>query len=88
VLGISEILNEWTAFRVECLRRQIHYDLQKKKEKLHLLVGLSKILLDIDKAIRIVRETEEEKEVIPNLMIGFLLTKHRLNIIAEIMLRN
>ena len=71
VLGVRELLEEWTAFRVECVRRRTHYDLRKKKEKLHLLLGLQAILLDIDKAVRIVRETEEESEVVPNLMIGF-----------------
>ena len=88
VLGVSEILNEWTAFRIECIRRQIHFDLQKKKEKLHLLVGLSKIILDIDKAIKIVRDTEEDKEVIPNLMIGFFIDEIQAEYIAEIKLRN
>src|SRR5699024_8030026 len=71
VLGVRELLEEWTAFRVECVRRRTHFDLEKKPEKLHLLQGLELILLDIDKAIRIVRETEEEAEVVPNLMIGF-----------------
>ena len=70
VLGVRELLEEWTAFRVECVRRRTYYDLQKKKERLHLLKGLELILLDIDKAVRIVRETEEEAEVVPNLMIG------------------
>ena len=65
---MRELLEEWTAFRVECVRRRTHFDLEKKREKLHLLQGLELILLDIDKAIRIVRETEEEAEVVPNLM--------------------
>ena len=68
---MQELLEEWTAFRIECVRRRTHFDLQKKKEKLHLLLGLQAILLDIDKAVAIVRGTEEESEVVPNLMIGF-----------------
>jgi len=87
VMGIREILDEWTAFRVECVRRRIYYELKKKKEKLHLLLGLSKILLDIDKAIRIVRETEEEREVVPNLMIGFGIDEIQAEFVAEIKLR-
>ena len=71
VMGVGELLSEWIAFREDCVKRRIYFDLTKKKEKLHLLRGLEKILLDIDKAIRIVRETEEEREVVPNLMIGF-----------------
>ncbi|MBQ9414500.1 MAG: topoisomerase IV, partial [Clostridia bacterium] len=71
VLGVREILEEWTAFRVECVRRRVYYNLTRAKEKLHLLEGLAKILLDIDKAIRIIRATEDESEVVPNLMIGF-----------------
>ena len=71
VMGVREILEEWSAFRLECVRRRLVFDLQKKQEKLHLLLGLEKILLDIDKAIRIVRETVEEADVVPNLMIGF-----------------
>ena len=71
VLGVRAVLEEWTAWRTECVRRRVFFDLTKKKEKLHLLHGLAKILLDIDKAIRIIRETEEDAEVIPNLMIGF-----------------
>ena len=70
VLGVRALFEEWTAFRVECVRRRTYFDLTKKKEKLHLLYGLRAILLDIDKAIRIVRETAEESEVVPNLMIG------------------
>ena len=71
VMGVREILTEWTAFREECVQRRTYHDLQKKKEKLHLLEALSKILLDIDKAIKIIRETEKEEDVVPNLMIGF-----------------
>ncbi|MBE6904516.1 MAG: topoisomerase IV [Ruminococcaceae bacterium] len=88
VMGIAEILEEWTAFRTECIKRQVFFDLNKKKEKLHLLYGLREILLDIDKAIRIVRETEEEAEVIPNLMIGFGIDEVQAEYIAEIKLRN
>ncbi|MBO5908903.1 MAG: topoisomerase IV, partial [Clostridia bacterium] len=71
VLGVKEIISEWVAFRNACVKNRVYYNLSKAKEKLHLLKGLQKILLDIDKAIKIVRETEEEKEVVPNLMIGF-----------------
>ena len=71
VLGVRQIINEWVAFRHECVRRRIYFDLKGKKDKLHLLKGLQKILLDIDKAIKIIRETESESEVVPNLMIGF-----------------
>ncbi len=71
VMGVYEILDEWIAFRRECIKRRTYFELNKKKERLHLLLGLQKILLDIDKAVRIVRETEEESEVVPNLMIGF-----------------
>ncbi len=88
VLGVRELLEEWTAFRVECVRRRTYYDLQKKKEKLHLLLGLQAILLDIDKAIRIVRETEEESEVVPNLMIGFGIDQVQAEYVAEIRLRH
>jgi len=88
VLGVREILNEWTAFRHECVRRRVFHDLSKKKEKLHLLLGLSKILLDIDKAIVIVRETEAESEVVPNLMIGFGVDQIQAEYVAEIRLRN
>ncbi len=69
--GVREIFEEWTAWRCECVRRRVYFQLQKKKDKLHLLKGLGKILLDIDKAIAIIRETELDAEVIPNLMIGF-----------------
>ncbi len=88
VMGVREILEEWTAFRIECVRRRTYYDLQKKKEKLHLLLGLQAILLDIDKAIRIVRETEEEAEVVPNLMIGFGIDEVQAEYVAEIRLRH
>ena len=88
VLGIRELLEEWTAFRRECVRRGIYYDLQRKKDKLHLLQGLKKILLDIDKAVRIVRETEEEAEVVPNLMIGFGIDEIQAEFVAEIKLRH
>lgn len=88
VMGINEILEEWTAFRKECIKRRVYFDLNKKKEKLHLLYGLKKILLDIDKAIRIVRETEEESEVVPNLMIGFGIDEIQAEYVAEIKLRH
>ena len=88
VLGGGGLLEEWTAFRRECVRRGIFYNLQKKKEKLHLLKGLQKILLDIDKAVAIVRETQEEKEVVPNLMIGFGISQVQAEYVAEIKLRH
>ena len=88
VLGVRELLEEWTAFRIECVRRRTYFDLRKKKEKLHLLQGLQAILLDIDKAIRIVRETEEEAEVVPNLMIGFGIDEVQAEYVAEIKLRH
>ncbi len=88
VLGVRYILFEWIDFRIECVKRKIKYELQKKKEKLHLLKGLAKILLDIDKAIRIVRETEEESEVVPNLMIGFSIDEVQAEYVAEIKLRH
>ncbi len=87
VMGIRELLGEWTAFRLECVRRRIHFEMTRKEEKLHLLKGLSRILLDIDKAIRIVRETEEEREVVPNLMIGFGIDELQAEFVAEIRLR-
>lgn len=87
-LGILDILDEWVAFRVECLRRTYIYDLSKKSDKLHLLYGLKEILLDIDKAIRIVRETENEKDVVPNLMYGFDIDQVQAEYVAEIKLRN
>lgn len=88
VMGIREILTEWTAFREQCVRRRIYFDLNKKKEKLHLLLGLKKILLDIDKAIAIIRGTEEEAEVVPNLMQGFDIDEIQAEYVAEIKLRH
>ena len=88
VLGVREIFEEWTAWRCECVRRRVYFQLQKKKDKLHLLKGLGKILLDIDKAIRIIRETELDAEVIPNLMIGFGIDQVQAEYVAEIRLRN
>lgn len=88
VMGVAEILEEWSAWRTECVRRRVHFDLGRKKERLHLLHGLRKILLDIDRAIQIIRETEEDAEVIPNLMIGFGIDEAQAEYIAEIRLRN
>ena len=88
VMGVGEILDEWTAWRTECVRRKLFFDLQKKQAKLHLLKGLKKILLDIDRAIAIIRDTEEDSEVIPNLMIGFGIDEQQADFIAEIKLRN
>ena len=88
VLGVAELLDEWTAWRTECVRRRVFFDLNKKKDKLHLLLGLRKILLDIDKAIKIIRETEEDANVIPNLMEGFGIDKIQAEFIADIRLRN
>ena len=88
VLGVKELLLEWVAFRVECVRRRTHFDLRKKREKLHLLRGLQAILLDIDKAIAIVRQTEEESEVVSNLMIGFGIDEIQAEYVAEIKLRH
>lgn len=88
VLGIKALLHEWISFRTECVRRRVCFDLNKKLEKLHLLRGLEKILLDIDKAIRIVRETDEEREVVPNLMIGFGIDEIQAEYVAEIKLRH
>ena len=88
VLGVRELLEEWTAFRIQCIRRRTAFDLNKKKNKLHLLKGLKEILLDIDKAVRIVRETEEESEVVPNLMIGFGIDEIQAEYVAEIKLRH
>lgn len=87
-MGIVEILNEWIAFRMECVRRELTFDLDKKKAKLHLLLGLGKILLDIDKAIRIIRQTEKEEDVIPNLENGFSIDRIQAEYIADIKLRN
>ncbi|MCM1285219.1 MAG: DNA topoisomerase (ATP-hydrolyzing) subunit A [Acetobacter sp.] len=88
VLGVRSILNEWVDFRLECIRRRITFNLDKKRRQLHLLKGLSKILLDIDKAIKIVRETESETEVVPNLMIGFGIDETQAEYVAEIKLRH
>jgi len=88
VMGVRALLDEWIAFRMECVRRRTYFDLTKAKERLHLLKGLEKILLDIDKAIAIVRETDEEAEVVPNLMIGFGIDKIQAEYVAEIKLRH
>lgn len=88
VMGVKAILREWTDFRINCIKRQLLFDIDKKSEKLHLLYGLRKILLDIDKAIRIIRETELESEVVPNLMKGFGIDQVQAEYIAEIKLRN
>ena len=88
VLGVQQILEEWTSWRTECVRRRVFFELGKKKDKLHLLLGLRKILLDIDKAIKIIRETEEDANVIPNLMEGFGIDKIQAEFIADIRLRN
>lgn len=88
VLGVRDILTEWIAFRTESVRRRVFFELTKAKEKLHLLEGLQKILLDIDKAIKIIRQTEEESEVVPNLMIGFGIDEIQANYVAEIKLRH
>ncbi len=88
VMGIGEILEEWTAWRTDCVKRRLFFQIQKKEDRLHLLKGLERILLDIDKAISIIRETEMESEVIPNLMIGFGIDEIQANFVAEIKLRN
>ena len=88
VMGVGEILEEWTAWRSQCVKRRVFFQLQKKQERLHLLKGLRKILLDIDKAIRIIRETESDAEVVPNLMIGFGIDQVQAEFVAEIKLRN
>ena len=88
VMGVKEIIGEWVAFREECVKRRIYFSLSKAKEKLHRLQGLEKILLDIDKAIKIVRETEQESQVIPNLMIGFGIDEIQAEYVAEIKLRH
>ena len=88
VMGVREILEEWTAWRTECVKRRVFCDLTKKKDKLHLLQGLQKILLDIDRAIAIIRNTDEEAEVVPNLMIGFGIDEIQAEYVAEIKLRN
>ncbi|MGN1415805.1 MAG: DNA gyrase subunit A [Oscillospiraceae bacterium] len=87
VMGVYEILAEWIKFRKKCISRRVNFDLKKKREKLHLLKGLEKIILDIDKAIKIVRETEEDSEVVPNLMIGFGIDELQAEYVAEIKLR-
>lgn len=88
VMGVAELLGEWISFRTECVRRRVYFDLAKAKERLHLLRGLAKILLDIDKAIAIVRGTQEETEVVPNLMIGFGIDQIQAEYVAEIRLRH
>ena len=88
VMGVGEILEEWTAWRTDCVKRRLFYQIGKKEDRLHLLKGLERILLDIDKAIRIIRETELESEVVPNLMIGFGIDEIQANYVAEIKLRN
>ena len=88
VMGVGEILEEWVAWRMDCVKRRIFFQIQKKEDRLHLLKGLERILLDIDKAIRIIRETELESEVVPNLMIGFGIDEIQANYVAEIKLRN
>ena len=88
VMGVGEILDEWTAWRTDCVKRRLFHQIGKKEERLHLLKGLERILLDIDKAIRIIRETELESEVVPNLMIGFGIDEIQANYVAEIKLRN
>ncbi len=88
VMGVAEILEEWSAWRTECVRRRVYHELEKKKEKLHLLQGLERILLDIDRAIEIIRSTELEAEVVPNLMVGFGIDQIQAEYVAEIKLRN
>ena len=88
VMGVREILEEWTAWRMESVRRRVYFSMNKKKEKLHLLKGLRRILLDIDRAIQIIRDTEEDAEVIPNLMIGFGIDQIQAEYVADIRLRN
>ena len=88
VMGVGEILEEWTAWRTDCVKRRLFHEIGKKEERLHLLKGLERILLDIDKAIAIIRETELESEVVPNLMIGFGIDEIQANYVAEIKLRN
>ena len=88
VMGVREILDEWIAWRTECVRRRIYHELEGKKDKLHLLLGLQKILLDIDRAIEIIRNTELESDVVPNLMVGFGIDEKQAEFVAEIRLRN
>ena len=88
VMGVGEILQEWTAWRIDCVKRRIFFQVQKKEDRLHLLKGLERILLDIDKAVSIIRNTELDSEVVPNLMIGFGIDEVQANFVAEIKLRN
>ena len=88
VMGVGEILEEWTAWRIDCVKRRLYFQIQKKEDRLHLLKGLERILLDIDKAIRVIRETEMDSEVVPNLMIEFGIDEIQANFVAEIKLRN
>lgn len=88
VMGVGEILQEWTAWRIDCVKRRIFFQVQKKEDRLHLLKGLERILLDIDKAVAIIRNTELDSEVVPNLMIGFGIDEVQANFVAEIKLRN
>src|SRR5699024_9326999 len=88
VLGVNDIIKEWISFRVGCVKRRVSFEMKKKEERLHLLKGLEKILLDIDKAIKIVRETDEEADVVPNLMIGFGIDQTQAEYVAEIKLRH
>ena len=88
VMGVAEILEQWTDFRITCVKRKTKFELARKKEKLHLLTGLKKILLDIDKSIKIIRETEDDAEVVPNLMIGFGIDETQAEYVADIKLRN
>ncbi len=88
VMGVGEIIGEWVKFRMDCIKRGLQYDIDKKTERLHLLTGLKKILLDIDKAVSIIRHTELESEVVPNLMVGFEIDKVQAEYVAEIKLRN
>lgn len=88
VMGVAEILEQWTDFRITCVKRKTKFELARKKEKLHLLTGLKKILLDIDKAIKIIRETEDDAEVVPNIMIGFGIDETQAEYVADIKLRN
>ena len=87
-MGVREILEEWTAWRAESVRRRVYFNMKKKQDKLHLLKGLQRILLDIDRAIKIIRETEEDAEVVPNLMIGFGIDQIQAEYVADIRLRN
>ena len=88
VMGVRELLQEWCAWRTECVRRRVYYIMHRKMDKLHLLKGLKKILLDIDKAVKIIRETDSDAEVVPNLMIGFGIDSTQAEFVAEIKLRN